>query len=437
MEAGFFPAVSAAKTGVAGGPVVHLLVCVATLALIPFACAVLAFPLAVTSKRPTSVARSASRHEYSAVASEDDPGASTANPSVADELVAVGSDHAIRTGYCVTVLLALALQLCAAVDWVGGVQLGSVRAEFFLAWIVVGLLSLFALPALWSSRSGDVQSDVVPPETSVGTAETPITYSLENSECSEEPLSLRELVVGHRFVFLFTTLSILAGCGGLTLVNTSTGLVASRMIPNEFTAQAAPTSVVTTETISRGVRAVVVLFSALGVAGRLIGGAITDLPAREGLLCSGMSMVAWRYALLQAVAVLLFANMFLCAFARSWWLLLSAGSIGFCHGLFFSIAPAFSMDLFGVASFARDFAVAGIGAGVGACTLAVVSSLVVRRRRDAGAWADVSASLEDTSTTRHCVGVACLAPSYLLCAGLIALFLVYSVSARRRLLALQ
>lgn len=443
LQAALFPAVSDAKDGSVGseGPVVMLLVFVAGLSLIPLVCALTAFPASVSVKRSPPMAASSTRGEYSTVAVSDTDGEqpTSSGASASGAPVLSNDDRGIRTGYVATILLALTLQGCAAVDWVGGVYLGGVRAESILACILVGFLSLFALPGLQSREDMNV-----PRGSSMDNSGAEYAIQHESRDSAQagavEPaeLSLQELVVGQRFVYVFSMLAILAGCGGLTLVNTSTDLVASRMIPDDLIAShVAPESIVTGDSIARGVRAVVVLFSALGVAGRLTGGAVMDLPVRSGLPCSGMSMIAWRYTLLQAVASLLCASMAFCAFAKSWWLFINAGAIGYCHGLFFSIAPALTMDIFGVASFARDFAVAGIGAGVGASTLAVLSSLVVRQRRLAGAWVDVVDVAGSASTSRQCVGVACLAPTYLLCAALIMGFVVYSTVARRQLLCPQ
>lgn len=451
LEAALFPAAAAAaEADAAGGPVVRLLMFVAGLVLIPLGCAVLAFPVSVSAKQPEAVAAGAgARGEYEALAmdeegSGDGAGADAAGGPGGSAPLTSSDSRAIRTGYVATVLVAGVLQGCAAVDWVGGVRFAGVRAESVLACLLVLFLSLLALPAFSSRGEADIRRGAasVPPARALEADEAD-DIGISAAPCTgshEEPpiLSLQELVVSRRFAYMFCMLAILAGCGGLTLVNTSTNLVASRMIPDSLIAtHVASDDSVTSEAIARGVRAVVVLFSALGVAGRLTGGVIMDLPSQSGLLCSGMAMVAWRYTLLQVVAGLLCTAMVWCAFAQSWWLLLSAGAVGYCHGLFFSISPAFSQDFFGVASFARDFAVAGVGAGVGASVLAVASSLVVRHRRLSGSWVDVPASVGSKSTTRQCVGVACLAPTYLLCASMIMGFVVYSIIARRRLLSSQ
>lgn len=438
LEAALFPSVSDAKRPGLGNEaqVLMLLTFVSCLSLIPFFCALVAFPASVTVKRSSPMAAASTRGEYSTVAASEDDERGDAVPDTLNAVVMSNDEWDIRTGYTATILLALTLQGCAAVDWVGGVHLGGIRAETILAWLLVGFLSLFVLPALRSHREMNLPSCQT---SGVNEAE----FSIENesetiAQAAEEPavLSLQELVVSRRFAYVFAMLATLAGCGGLTLVNTSASLVASRMIPEGLTAShVAPEGTVSGDNIARGVRALVVLFSALGVAGRLTGGAVMDLPARTGLPCSGMSMVAWRFTLLQAVAALLCASMACCAFARSWWLLLNAGAIGYCHGLFFSIAPAFTMDVFGVASFARDFAVAGIGAGVGSSSLAALSSLLVTRMRHSGAWVDVFDSQGSQSKSRYCVGVACLAPTYLLCSVAIFGFVLYSIVARRRVLA--
>jgi hypothetical protein len=434
LEAAFFPTVASRAS--AGGdvrPVMHLLVFVAVLALVPLFCALAAFPS--TLPPALASARDQCRHGYSAVAISDDQLASSASVETVDAAVASDRNRrVISSGYLAVVCIACDLQLCALADWHGGVYIGRARAELVLACILAALLVLFSMPAceaLWqrSPRTYRGVSQSAADESN----RSGVARAADESGGHAVVLPLQTLLTSAQFWFMFMMLMVLAGCGGLTLLNTANGLVASRMIPAAPADGHVTPSATTSTSISRNVRAIVVLFSALGVAGRLVGGAVMDLPSWEGLACSGMAMATWRYTLLQLVAGLLAVGMLLCAFARSWVLLLSSGVVGFCHGLLFSAAPALSMDFFGVSTFARDFAVAGIGAGLGASVVALAASLVAGRRREAGSWVDVQASSSDASLTRYCVGVACFAPTYLLCASLLIAFLLCSANARRHL----
>jgi hypothetical protein len=359
LQAAFFPAPDS-------GTVVAMVRALALIALIPAFCAVIAFPhILIPRREEKGGAMNDTREEDSGLAD-------------CVELTMRSQHASIRHGYVVAAAVAIVLQLCAFVDWQGNVVLfgGRVRAELALACVLLPLLALLGLPAL----SGGARPPSLLPAAGAAAlevCESPLLFqeaseSDISTDLSPEPptLTLFELLVDRRFFLVAGSLAVLGGCGGVTLLNTSETLVASRLLfPSQnFRQTIAPIGLASSAKITSSVRAIVMLFSAANVAGRLFGGHVTDHPPSliPGSSFSSSSVdvpgtyslsAERRYRILQLDAMLLVVGMTICAVSRSWWLFVGAGIIGFCYGLFYSTIPALTQDLCGIQSFPRDFAV--------------------------------------------------------------------------------
>jgi MFS family permease len=327
IQAAFFPAFDKQT-------VVALLLTVSAMAAIPGLCSALSFPSVVGSE---SGARSNSRGVYVRLNETDaDVGASTES-----EL------RSVNTGYISATAVAFVLQLCAFSDWHGEALFWGIRAELALAFVLLAILAVgLALPAISSLlATWGIAADTTLMTDSTSDEPTPLighTLDANGAQDADDIAPLAELVVDVRFQFLLAAMVCLAGCCGLTLLNTSQALVASRYDYN-----LAPVDV--TDSFSRGVRAVIVVFSSASVGGRLFAGWV--------MMQGSKSHTELRFTLLQADSIVLGVGMLLCAVAQSWWLLIAASIVGFGHGFYFAIAPALTQDLYGLRSFPRDFAV--------------------------------------------------------------------------------
>lgn len=418
FEAAFFPSGGGEDT------VLRLVLAVAVFSLLPAVCALVAFPADVSGH--TCLADRGTHGRGYAALAQGEGGVEEEGDDEGEREAA----RSLRLGFFAVVGVAAVAQVFAVVDWRGGdaYLLAGLRTEIILAVFMLLFLAGFCLPAVLDrfAGGGSLETGVGeadPDYERVGREEAPLSLTEPPPQQTQAQtiLLLAEIMLTPRFVFLFLMLLVIAGCGGLTFLNTVNGLVASRIASDA----SSPSGQVD---VSRGVRALVVVFSAFGVAGRLTAGVAMDNPS-----CTGLSLSEWRYALLQIVAATLAVAMLICAFARNWLLLVGASLVGFAHGTFFSTGPAVCQDFFGVASFTRNFAVSGVGAGLGASVMAYIASLSSNGR----VVSSFGVASSDKAREVVCVGTACYAPPFCLSSVLMLCFLVYSFVMRRRLLFLE
>lgn len=309
-------------------------------------------------------------------------------------------DRRVSNAYAIAFGILVSMQFAALSDVFQAPRFVKMAAAVILCSF---LLSLLVLPASTSMRAFPLDANA----SSTSPSSSP-------SAAQDEP-AFAQVIKDPRYIVLLSAFTLHVGGGGVMLLVQLPQIVSSfRYSPNALWAHYASESIV---------RALVTLFAAGNMGGRLFMGSIMDNGA------SALARHMWKYTLLCRTYLLMaFGATFLCVPSRLG-ILIGVSSMGLAYGAFFATAPALVTLWFGVHSFPRNFAIPGFFIPLASFTL--VSTVPAWLRMTFGTWKTV---IEDGVESRVCAGLSCRLPMSALTVSLLLFQYAMGVAVRNRVL---